>query len=1004
MISNQRLFLSLLVAVLVVGLSGCPLLGITPPSGNEGENTEEGEDLSEGEALSEGELDASELSFVSAFGGGDGGFEGGQEIDGGVGMTTDEGPEIADTDGGDDTREVVEPDVIRREGNLLYVLNQYRGLSVVDLDTEEILAQVPTYGLPRDLYVVGERAYVLVGYAHQVYAEGGMMHASTSSRLYVINVADPAAAAVLGEPFDLEGDFVDSRLVGDVLYAVNAHYNWYYEYDDEFPEDDVVTDEVMPDGDMMGDDAVSVDAEPTRGMWTKEAISESWVSSVSVADPENIHVVDEQSFEGYGNIIQATQDAIFVASTEWGELDAPTTTNIIYVDISDPAGAIVVGDTVAVPGWVADRFKMDAYNGVLRVVSHSGWGEERMVYITTVDLSDPQALAILGETTLEDAAGESLFATRFDGDRVYIVTYFMVDPLWIVDLSDPANPTVTGELEVPGWSTHIEPRGDYLIALGVDDTEGRRVMVSLFDVSDPAAPLQSDVVSFGDDWSWSEAYGDVKAFTVLDDVLIVPVSGWSEQGSYDTLQFISYTPTSLSLGGAVALEGSVSRSFAYDANYYGVTSQEVAVIDAADLSAPVVVSRIVLAENVRDIVVLSDDVTAEIVMHRSELRLRTTAADGSVLGTVTLEFPQLLSAHAWNDSVVLVGAAWDETSYLNSIVVTQVDCADPTLPTASEPLLIEAEPWYGGYYGGYYDGGIGVPEPMFAEEPGMMVDKMMAADIWYGGPGWGVTQNAWIVGDRLVMRSYWRSGTWDAVLGNENAYQGLEIVALDTMEWTASVGLGYAWIDGIHAAGDQLYLGIRREVVEDDAGRRLSAHFLQSFDPLTLEAGSLVNVPGRFLRYDPATEVLVLQDIQYREQWETMQRVNTLRWDGGVALQLIDAMGLPTNPNTVMASESRIFFTFNDAGQQLGSITLDDAGTLTLGQSAVIAEEWVRLLAVQGDNAFIGHSGALARFDCSAAPTLEELTQTMGYPERLRLHNNTAYAPMGFFGVSRMDW
>ena len=124
-------------------------------------------------------------------------------------------------------REVVEPDVVRLAGNLLYVLNQYRGLTIVDLDAETIVAQVQTYGYPRDLYLVGNRAYVLVGQASNYTTDGDTVGFDVQSRLYVVDVSDPAQAAVLGT-FDLEGDLVDSRLVGDVLYAVCAEYQWYW--------------------------------------------------------------------------------------------------------------------------------------------------------------------------------------------------------------------------------------------------------------------------------------------------------------------------------------------------------------------------------------------------------------------------------------------------------------------------------------------------------------------------------------------------------------------------------------------------------------------------------------------------------------------------------------------------------------------------------------------------------------------------------------------------------
>ena len=181
-------------------------------------------------------------------------------------------------------------------------------------------------------------------------------------------------------------------------------------------------------------------------------------------------------FPGYGGLIQATNYAIFCVSTDWNNVST-----ITYVDITDAAGKILIRGTADVPGYMADRFKMDAWNGVLRVVTNTWWPDQQTV-VTTLDIANPDSIMQLGQTSLANASGETLFATRFDGPLAYIVTYLRVDPLFVVDLSDPANPTVKGELEIPGWSTHIEPMGDRLIALGVDDSAGRKVMVSLFDV------------------------------------------------------------------------------------------------------------------------------------------------------------------------------------------------------------------------------------------------------------------------------------------------------------------------------------------------------------------------------------------------------------------------------------------------------------------------------------------------------------------------------------------
>ena len=82
--------------------------------------------------------------------------------------------------------------------------------------------------------------------------------------------------------------------------------------------------------------------------------------------------------------------------------------------------------------------------------------------------------------SLELAERETLYATRFEGDFAYIVTFLRVDPLFIVDLQDPSNPLLLSELIVPGWSEYLEVMDNQLFALGI---ENRQVTASLFDVS-----------------------------------------------------------------------------------------------------------------------------------------------------------------------------------------------------------------------------------------------------------------------------------------------------------------------------------------------------------------------------------------------------------------------------------------------------------------------------------------------------------------------------------------
>lgn len=862
-------------------------------------------------------------------------------------------PAAPTTDGeGDPTRAVVEPDVIRRDGNHLYILNQYRGLMIADLDTNALLGVAPTFGYPRDLYLVGDRAYVLVGYAGGVQVVDDTVQWSLGSRLYVLDVANPAAPQVLNH-FDLDGDFVDSRLVGDVLYAVSAAYQWQY-----------------------NGEPGTVDASPPV---VKQQTSASWVSSIDVSDPDAIAVVDTMSLDGYGNLIQATADALFVVAPDW----QTNTSAITYVDISDPAGAIAVRGSIAVRGLVQDRFKLDAYQGVLRVVSSTGW-PNREVYVSTIALADPDALTLLGETSVPDAAGESLFATRFDGPRGYIVTYFQVDPLFVIDLSDPAKPVVAGSLEVPGWSTHIEPMGDRLLALGVDDSGGqRRVSVSLFDVADPAAPGLIDRVSFGEGWSWSSAFEDVKAFSVFDDLVLVPFSGWTGEGGFERLQLVSYTADGLKANGFVDLQGQLKRALAYGDAHFAVTAEQLAAIDTSDRDHPAVTSTLSLAENVTDYVSLGPETGALVVQRwdTGDVLVRTVDANGVALGSVTLEDANLTDTFAFGDDVVIVGTGWTDHGFYT---VTQIDCSDPASPVAAAPIQVDIEPYWGGWWWG-----------------GPPVDAVMA-DIAIWRPYYMAQGAAHLAGKFLVLRG--QAAKYDAVLGDGDATEGVALVDLAAGAWTRTLGLAVRGITSMQAEGDLLYLSNEERTGVDGALRPVAAYYVRSLNPATESLGTAANVPGRFLHYDTESRVLSLEDYQYVRNYEIERHVATVRWDGADGVLPLDTAVVPGYSGNLLARGHRIVFEQWDASSQVASLTVDAAGQLSPGAVITVDGVWTSLIDAREDIAYLNVAGgAVAQYALDDGSLLH-LDPVMNSPWRIRFGEDAAYAPLGYSGVLRMPY
>jgi uncharacterized secreted protein with C-terminal beta-propeller domain len=192
-----------------------------------------------------------------------------------------------------------------------------------------------------------------------------------------------------------------------------------------------------------------------------------------------------------------------------------------------------------VPGFLLNQFSMSEHDGLLRVASteFNVWSavpQERRGSVVTVLRDDGQGTLAKTGQVRDIAPGERIFAARFLGDKGFLVTFEQVDPLFTLDLADPKNPRVVGELEMPGFSAYLHPVDDrYLLAVGrAEDRSGQltELAVNLFDVADLARPRLAfqHVLARGEgEWAWSEALWDHHAFTFHRGVLSVPMSLYS---------------------------------------------------------------------------------------------------------------------------------------------------------------------------------------------------------------------------------------------------------------------------------------------------------------------------------------------------------------------------------------------------------------------------------------------------------------------------------------------
>ncbi|MFZ9936162.1 MAG: beta-propeller domain-containing protein [Luteolibacter sp.] len=432
----------------------------------------------------------------------------------------------ASTDG-QGGQDVQESDIWKIVGNRMFFFNQYRGLQVLDLSNPAAPVRTGTLRLAAS----GEQMFLLDAEASRVALLGrsNRKERAGEASLYLVKIRDGIPSLTAEIP--LKGHVSDSRLIGSRLHVLAD-----------------VWEQVLPPGNADGS------TEITAFHWTPRCM----LHSIELADADAPQVLPSLGFPGISSGMQAAAGRLLIATG--GHMWQQSDCSLQVVSTSGPGGAPVLEKTLTTKGAVYDKFKMDIVNGAVAVVSHL-WNRELQqteTWVETFPLGGHET-APMAQLELIAARQESLHATRFDGSRLYVVTFRDIDPLFVVDLADPAAPVLGGVLEIPGWSTYIEPMGDRLLAVGVEDW---RVTVSLFDVADAGAPTLLSRIPLGPEgfWSWSEANYDEKAveFSAEQGLVMVPYQSWTPEGHVDAMQAIHVGRDAL-MPGAAILHGSQAR-------------------------------------------------------------------------------------------------------------------------------------------------------------------------------------------------------------------------------------------------------------------------------------------------------------------------------------------------------------------------------------------------------------------------------------------------------------
>jgi uncharacterized secreted protein with C-terminal beta-propeller domain len=466
---------------------------------------------------------------------------------------------------------VDEPDIVKTNGDRIVTVSD-GSLRVIDTATKKVTGslKLPGGGVqPADLLVSGDRALVLLQ-SFPDYAVKPMLPSAgagpvligptpVKSTYLLIDLSGPPRVLDSISP---TGQYVDARMVGSTIrLVVRSGPNI------AFPTDD--------QGKLTGAQRTARNQAIVRkaplSAWLPTYVTAAGLSRTvpcgQVSHPTDytgtsmltIYTIDlahglsdvsPVTLAADGDTVYGTQASLYIASNpDWWACcvaDGPAIgpgpvpkrptekTEIHRFDVTGPGAPHYLGSG-SVPGRLLNQYSLSDYDGYLRVATTTsagsgatpsrGLASSSSVYVLAAD-----TLAVTGHVG-GLGQGEQIYAVRFVGPLGYVVTFRQTDPLYVLDLHDPAAPRETGELKLTGYSAYLHPAGDgRLIGVGQEANSQGRVaglQVSLFDVSDTSAPHRLAQVVRSD--APGEGQLDPHAFLYwpATGVVVVPIQSWS---------------------------------------------------------------------------------------------------------------------------------------------------------------------------------------------------------------------------------------------------------------------------------------------------------------------------------------------------------------------------------------------------------------------------------------------------------------------------------------------
>lgn len=472
---------------------------------------------------------------------------------------------------------VDEPDIIKTDGQRIVTISENR-LTVVDATGNgEITGSIDLpEGWNHELFFAGDRAIVLTnggswGYPMPVGTLDAESDFAAESEFVEPGFEQPAALVfeidLSGSPsitstMRIEGRYLSARAIGDTIrLAVAAgprQLPWLFPsgpgsedrateanrdvietstLDDWLPSYEVQSGDTRDEGQLLACDRMHR-PEEFAGF---DVVS---IVDLSLADglADGIGSRNAVGVLAAGDTIYSSPDRFYVATSTWmppvfaDDVEAAeewtenyrTDLHAFAIATGEPAEYVASG---SVEGSLLNQFSIDEHDGYVRVLTTEGspWNQSDLseTQLTVLDEQENQLVEVGNVGGL--GKGEQLFSARLLDDIGFAVTFRQIDPFYVLDLSDPTNPSVSGELKIPGFSTYLHPVGDdRVLGIGQAATEEgftTGLKLSLFDVSDPSDPREIAIWTAPN--ANSPAEHDHRSFQMWGSTAILPVQSWS---------------------------------------------------------------------------------------------------------------------------------------------------------------------------------------------------------------------------------------------------------------------------------------------------------------------------------------------------------------------------------------------------------------------------------------------------------------------------------------------